>query len=336
RMVWSLLMSVICPSRTLMWLGTWTKGASAVVTAPSASPIERPSRATMRWKRSVVRGWSRSRMDSVSMSTALSAIVGLLFTRGVTPFPRVRTSGLACARLEQRPLRIDGRARAARPSRRSRFHLVFCHSPSRTATPCRAPSRWAWVRALASAARRLSLLDAALVARSGVVVPGIAVALVVQIDHVAARVAGVGRVAGVMRDGDDVVAVLVLENDAAGLIAWRAGIRDAVLVARVIAGALGRAAAQKNAGIVGRRAVAIDDRVARRAEQPDPVYVVVRGGCGHDRSVVGVIEPDAALLVVRGAEIEQAYPGAVPDDDARLAVEAGKEVAGGAVLRAID
>ncbi len=49
RIVWSLLTSVICPSRTLMWLGTWTNGASAAVTTPSASPTERPCRATI-WK----------------------------------------------------------------------------------------------------------------------------------------------------------------------------------------------------------------------------------------------------------------------------------------------
>ena len=55
RMVWSLLMRVICPSRMLMWLGTWTKGASAAVTTLSASLVERPSR-IIRKKRSVVRG----------------------------------------------------------------------------------------------------------------------------------------------------------------------------------------------------------------------------------------------------------------------------------------
>jgi hypothetical protein len=49
-------MSVIWPSRTLMWLGTWTNGASAVVTTSSASAIDCPSRLTIRKKRSVVRG----------------------------------------------------------------------------------------------------------------------------------------------------------------------------------------------------------------------------------------------------------------------------------------
>ena len=56
RIVWSLLISVICPSRTLMWFGTWTNGASASVTTLSASPIERPSRRTRLKKRSAVRG----------------------------------------------------------------------------------------------------------------------------------------------------------------------------------------------------------------------------------------------------------------------------------------
>ncbi len=56
RIVWSLLMSVICPSRTLMWFGTWTNGASAAVTTLSASLTERPCRATIWKKRSVVRG----------------------------------------------------------------------------------------------------------------------------------------------------------------------------------------------------------------------------------------------------------------------------------------
>ena len=57
RIVWSLLMRVIWPSRTLMWLGTWTNGASAAVTTSSASPNERlSSRFTIRKKRSVVRG----------------------------------------------------------------------------------------------------------------------------------------------------------------------------------------------------------------------------------------------------------------------------------------
>jgi hypothetical protein len=55
-MVWSLLTNVIIPSRTLMWFGTWTNGASAAVTAPSASPSECPSRRTIWKKRSVVRG----------------------------------------------------------------------------------------------------------------------------------------------------------------------------------------------------------------------------------------------------------------------------------------
>ena len=72
RIVWSLFTSVICPSRTLMWLGTWTNGASAAVTTLSASPIERPWRATIRKNRSAVRGWSRSRMASVSRSNDLS------------------------------------------------------------------------------------------------------------------------------------------------------------------------------------------------------------------------------------------------------------------------
>src|SRR5262245_37657549 len=43
-MVWSLLTRVIWPSRTLMWLGTCTKGASAAVTTPRASESGRPSR----------------------------------------------------------------------------------------------------------------------------------------------------------------------------------------------------------------------------------------------------------------------------------------------------
>src|SRR2546428_8630585 len=43
RIVWSLLISVIWPSRTLMWLGTWTNGASALVTTSRASLSERPS-----------------------------------------------------------------------------------------------------------------------------------------------------------------------------------------------------------------------------------------------------------------------------------------------------
>ena len=72
RIVWSLFTSTICPSRTLIWFGTWTNGASAAVTTLSASPTERPSRATMPWNRSAVRGWSRCRMASVSASKALS------------------------------------------------------------------------------------------------------------------------------------------------------------------------------------------------------------------------------------------------------------------------
>src|SRR5215469_18746580 len=43
-----------------MWLGTWTKGASAAATTLNASPTECPSR-VMRKKRSVVRGQSQSR-----------------------------------------------------------------------------------------------------------------------------------------------------------------------------------------------------------------------------------------------------------------------------------
>ena len=39
-----------------MWLGTCTNGASAVVTTSSASPIDCPSRFTIRKKRSAVRG----------------------------------------------------------------------------------------------------------------------------------------------------------------------------------------------------------------------------------------------------------------------------------------
>src|SRR5262249_28487713 len=113
--------------------------------------------------------------------------------------------------------------------------------------------------------------------------------------------------------------------------------RDAILVARVIAAAFGRAAAQQNAGItVAGRVIAIDDRVARRTEQPDPVCRVVRGAGGRDRSVVRVIEPYAALLILRGAEIEQPNPGAVPHDDACHSVVAGLEAAGDAVLGAIE
>ena len=56
RIVWSLLISVIAPSRTLMWLGTCTNGASALVTTDSASPSERPSRLTIWKKRSAARG----------------------------------------------------------------------------------------------------------------------------------------------------------------------------------------------------------------------------------------------------------------------------------------
>ena len=55
-MVWSLLISVIWPSRTLMWLGTCTKGASAAVTTLSAWPTVYPCRATILKNRSVVRG----------------------------------------------------------------------------------------------------------------------------------------------------------------------------------------------------------------------------------------------------------------------------------------
>src|SRR5262245_13540254 len=51
-----------------MWLGTCTKGASAEASTPRASPVDRRWRATI-WKyRSVVRGWSRSRIASVSPS----------------------------------------------------------------------------------------------------------------------------------------------------------------------------------------------------------------------------------------------------------------------------
>jgi hypothetical protein len=49
------LIKVIWPSRTLIWLGTWTNGASAAVTTLSASPTECPSR-VIRKNRSVVRG----------------------------------------------------------------------------------------------------------------------------------------------------------------------------------------------------------------------------------------------------------------------------------------
>src|ERR1041384_7092519 len=76
RIVWSLLMSVICPSRTSMWLGTWTTGASAAVTPPRASPTERPSRRTMRKNRSVVRAWSRARIASVRWSADRVGIGG--------------------------------------------------------------------------------------------------------------------------------------------------------------------------------------------------------------------------------------------------------------------
>jgi hypothetical protein len=72
-------MSVICPSRTSMWLGTWTNGASAAVTSPSASPTERPSRRTMRKKRSVVRAWSRARIASVNWS---ADVVGIADSSG--------------------------------------------------------------------------------------------------------------------------------------------------------------------------------------------------------------------------------------------------------------
>lgn len=55
RIVWSLLIRVMMPSRTLIWFGTWTNGASASVTTLSASPMLRPSRRTRLWKMSAVR-----------------------------------------------------------------------------------------------------------------------------------------------------------------------------------------------------------------------------------------------------------------------------------------
>ena len=69
-----------------MWLGTWTNGASAAVTTASASPIERPSRATMRKNRSAVRGWSRSRMASVSGPKDLSSLISSRL-RSMTALP---------------------------------------------------------------------------------------------------------------------------------------------------------------------------------------------------------------------------------------------------------
>src|SRR5688572_8423198 len=79
-MVWSLLTSVIWPSRTLTWLGTCTNGASAAATTARASPRGRFSRRTIPWKSSVVRAWSRARMASVSSARDASsvAITGLL------------------------------------------------------------------------------------------------------------------------------------------------------------------------------------------------------------------------------------------------------------------
>ncbi len=75
RIVWSLLISETWPSLMLIWLGTWTNGASAAVTTESASPTERPSFATIRKNRSVVRGWSRSRMAAVRGPKYLSWLI---------------------------------------------------------------------------------------------------------------------------------------------------------------------------------------------------------------------------------------------------------------------
>ena len=75
KIVWSLLISETWPSLMLMWLGTWTNGASAAVTTASASPTGRPSFATIWKNRSAVRGWSRSKMASVRGPKYLSWLI---------------------------------------------------------------------------------------------------------------------------------------------------------------------------------------------------------------------------------------------------------------------
>jgi len=71
-------------------------------------------------------------------------------------------------------------------------------------------------------------LDARLVAGSSVVIPDIAIAVRIEIDHV---VPGIAAIAIVMGNRDDILRAVPLDQNTVHLIARRAGIGDAVVVA---------------------------------------------------------------------------------------------------------
>ena len=103
-------------------------------------------------------------------------------------------------------------------------------------------------------------MDAFAIARSGVVVPDVAIAIRVIVDHIP-----VVGITPVVRHGNDVFAVSLINQDAGAAVAAAARIRDAVIVAPD-GGAAGLwATAQQNPDpAIIRRAVGVGNQVALR------------------------------------------------------------------------
>ena len=107
-------------------------------------------------------------------------------------------------------------------------------------------------------------LNAGLISSANVVVPGVVVTVGIKINHVIGS-----AIALVMGNGHEIAAVPLFDHDTFQLVVRRAGVGNAI----VIASALARA--QPDSGVaIGEVAIAVVNRVARGALQPNAEFIV--------------------------------------------------------------